>query len=368
MERIENGRQENPALTHYDDLGVPTGASDREIREAYLNLIRLLQPDMQREPSLKRFAENQKKRAGRAFAVLSDPERRAKYDAELVQTAGVDRDADALSRSQRRSIPVRGIITLGWLICAFAGAIGIGWYVSEQSSASPVPAQMAAPVQIVPTRAPEDANPAAQPISPPVATLEDKTSELDSLQSELAATKAERDRAFEQLTLQNKELDFLSSRIAAIPQPVRTGCSRFSGIWVLPKPKVTPVSSAYTPEAVDLVVSEREGGIQGRYRARYPGMGTVEAPVVHFYFEGRCQDDMVNAVWNAEGGKGEIQLRLKADSSLQLVWTLPEAGISRGPTSGTLLLVRRRESYNASNFAAAESRNQTTSLPSRMPN
>ena len=357
MERSENGRQENQTLTHYDDLGVPTGASDEEIRQAYLKLIGLLRPDLQREPSLKRFAENQMKRVSRAFAVLSDAERRAKYDAQLAETG---RRRSRCGCAHRRSIPVRGIITLGWLICAFAGAIGIGWYVSEQSSASPVPAQISAapPVQIVPTRAPAEANPAAQ----------DKASELDSLRSELAATKAERDRAFEQLTLQNKELDFLSSRIAAVPQPVRTGCARFSGVWVLPKPKITPVSSAYTPEAVDLVVSEREGGIQGRYRARYPGMGTVEAPVVHFYFEGKCQDDMVNAVWNAEGGKGEIQLRLKADTTLQLVWTLPEAGTSRGPTSGTLLLVRRREIYNASNFAAPESRNQTTSLPSRMPN
>jgi hypothetical protein len=265
---------------------------------------------------------------------------------------------------------VRAIITLGWLICAFAGAIGIGWYVSEQSSASLVPAQVsAAPViQLAPTRVAAEANPVAQPISPPVATTEDQASELDSVRSELTATKAERDRAVEQLMLQNKELDFLASRIATVPQPSRAGCARFSGVWVLPKPKITPVSSAYTPEAVDLVVSEQGGGIQGRYRARYPGMGTVEAPVVHFYFEGKCQNDMVNAVWNAEGGKGEIQLRLTANTTLQLVWSLPDAGTGRGPTSGTLLLVRRREIYEASNFAAPASRNQTTSLPSRMPN
>ncbi len=368
MERSENGRQENQTLTLYEDLGVLIGASDREIREAYLNLVELLQPDLQREPSLKRFAENQKKRASRAFAVLSDPERRARYDAQMAEAGGADGEADAPTRPHRRSIPVRGIITLGWLICAFAGAIGIGWYVSEQSSASPVPAQTSAapPVRIVPAEAAAEASPAAQPISSPLTPVEDKSAELDAVRSELAAAKAERDRAFQQLTLQNKELDFLSSRIAAVPQPVRAGCARFSGVWVLPKPKVTPVSSAYTPQAVDLVISEREGGIQGRYRARYPGMGTVEAPVVHFYFEGKCQDETVNAVWNADGGKGEIQLRLTADR-LQLVWTLPEAGISRGPTSGTLLLVRRREIYNASNFAAPESRNQTT-LPSRMPN
>jgi hypothetical protein len=318
----------------------------------------MLQPDLQRELSLKRFAENQMKCVSRAYTVLSDPERRVKYDALLG------------SKPYRRSIPVRAIITLGWLICAFAGAIGIGWYVSEQSSASPVPAQTIAapPVQVVPARLAAAPNAAVQPVHPPASAAEDKASELDSVRSELAATKAERDRAIEQLTLQNKELDFLSSRIAAVPPPVRAGCARFSGVWVLPKPKMTPVSSAYTPEAVDLIVSERQGGIQGRYRARYPGMGTVEAPVVHFYFEGKCQDDMVNAVWNADGGRGEIQLRLTADATLQLVWSLPEAGTGHGPTSGTLLLVRKREVYNASNFAAPASRNQATSFPSRMPN
>jgi hypothetical protein len=172
---------------------------------------------------------------------------------------------------------------------------------------------------------------------------EDKSSELDSVRSELAATKRERDRALEQLTLQNKELDFLASRIVASPQQFRAACARFSGVWVLPKPRITPVSSAYTPEAVDLVVSEQEGAIQGRYRARYPGMGTVEAPVVHFFFEGKCQNDMVNAAWNAEGAKGEIQLRLTMNNTLQLVWSLMEPGTQPGPASGTLSLVRRRE-------------------------
>jgi hypothetical protein len=343
VERVEDRHQENQALTHYDDLGVPVGASDEEIREAYLNLIRLLPPVLQREPFLKRFAENQVKRVNRAFAVLSDAERRAKYDAQLAESAG--RDADAPSKPQRRSIPVRAIITLGWLICAFAGAIGIGWYVSERSSASLVQASISTPPpsRVTPTRVAADPNPPAETTSPTVAMTEDKSSELDSVRSELAATKRERDRALEQLTLQNKELDFLASRIVASPQQFRAACARFSGVWVLPKPRITPVSSAYTPEAVDLVVSEQEGAIQGRYRARYPGMGTVEAPVVHFFFEGKCQNDMVNAVWNAEGAKGEIQLRLTMNNTLQLVWSLMEPGTQPGPASGTLSLVRRRE-------------------------
>src|SRR5690242_18836533 len=83
MERIQDRHQENQALTHYDDLGLRATATDEEIREAYLNLVRLLHPDLQREPALKRFSENQMKRVGRAYAVLSDHERRRRYDGEL---------------------------------------------------------------------------------------------------------------------------------------------------------------------------------------------------------------------------------------------------------------------------------------------
>ena len=66
MERIQDRHQENPALTHYDDLGVYPSASDPEIREAYLGLVRLLHPDSPaRAWSLKerRAAENEALRA-----------------------------------------------------------------------------------------------------------------------------------------------------------------------------------------------------------------------------------------------------------------------------------------------------------------
>src|SRR2546425_6076088 len=131
MERIENRFEESQALTHYDDLGLPAGASDGEIREAYLNLIRLLHQDSPREKNLNRFAESQMKRVSRAYAVLSDPARRLRYDAELVRSSV----GDSKVASRRKRIPARAIITFGWLICAFSGMIGIGWYVSRQSAA-----------------------------------------------------------------------------------------------------------------------------------------------------------------------------------------------------------------------------------------
>jgi DnaJ-class molecular chaperone len=102
VERSQDRQQENQALTHYDDLGLPAGASEEEIQEAYLNLVRLLHPDMQNAPSLKRFAEFQMKRVSRAYAVLSDRERRLRYDADLARGGGDPDTPGALKRRAGR--------------------------------------------------------------------------------------------------------------------------------------------------------------------------------------------------------------------------------------------------------------------------
>lgn len=269
------------------------------------------------------------KRVSRAYAVLSDPERRRRYDAELARGDGEDREAPLVNRKEGRS-RARAVITLGWLICAFAGTVGIGWYVSQQTLPPSAPEQVNAAAPAPP--------PASQPAQPPAAS-DGGATELESLRSGLAAAKAERDRALEQTILQAKELDFLTGRILGRPS---AGAGRFSGVWVLPK--VTTPASAYTPEAVDLIVTEQQGTIQGRYRARYPGMGIPEAPMVRFYLEGKSQGDVADATWSGAGGsKGEIQMKLASQGALQLVWSTTQPGKQSGPDSGTVALVRKRE-------------------------
>lgn len=329
MERIQDRLQENSALTHYDDLGLRVGATNEEIREAYLNLVRLLHPDLSSEPALKRFSENQLKRVSRAYAVLSDPDRRRRYDSQLNGAADEDPEIPAtVKRSAGRS-RARAWITLGWLICAFAGIIGIGWYVSQESGTPADPANVSA--------APD---PSAAKTPAVSADANDKSAELDSLRSDLESAKAERERAFEQTVLQAKELDFLTGRLLA-GRPA-LGSSRLAGIWVLPQPKVIEAASAFNPEAVDLIINAQQDTVQGRFRARYPGMGAPDPPMVRFYFEGKLADDVANATWNGEdGSKGEIQLKLSSDNALQLVWSTTQTGKQSGPDSGILALVRR---------------------------
>jgi hypothetical protein len=339
VERIQDRPQEKQALTHYDDLGLPASASDEEIREAYLNLVRVLHPDSQRDPTLRRFAENQMKRVSRAHAVLSDPERRRHYDATLTGD-GVEATRQPVdSKHTAGRWRARALITIGWLICAFAGVVGIGWYFS-QAAGEPVEPAHASAAPVAPATGTRAA-PASTPAAPP-ADAADTSPDLEALRSELAAAKIARDRALDQTVLQAKELDFLTGRILNAPHGPLYGPSRFTGTWVLPPYRTAPSASAFTPQSVDLIMSEHQGAIEGRYRARYPSMGVPEPPMVRFYFEGKCQDDMANAAWTGDGGsKGEIQLKLTSDHTLQLVWSVTEPGNQTGPATGTLALVRK---------------------------
>jgi curved DNA-binding protein CbpA len=348
VERIQDRHQENQALTHYDDLGLPAAASEQEIREAYLNLVRLLHPDQQDTPNLKRFADFQMKRVSRAYAVLADRDRRRRYDAELAQGGGEPDTPGAIQRHAGRW-RARALITIGWLICAFAGVVGIGWYVSQQTVASRDGVQLpsianAAPTMPLDTTRVAAAGPGPQPANPLAADASDKPLDPDPARAEIAAAKTERDHALERTIHQAKELDFLSSLILAAPPRPPVSSSRFSGVWVLPKPKVELLSSAFTPESVDLIVTSQAGRIQGRYRAIYPGMGAVEPPMVRFFFEGTCNNDTANAPWTSDdGSKGEIQLKLTSGNALQLVWSVTDTGNQTGPATGTVALVRKRE-------------------------
>src|SRR5579864_7918425 len=70
-------------MTLYEELGVSSDAPLDTIREAYRNVARLLHPDAQTNPVLKESAEVQMKRINHLYEVLSDPERRRRYDHEL---------------------------------------------------------------------------------------------------------------------------------------------------------------------------------------------------------------------------------------------------------------------------------------------
>lgn len=62
---------------YYEILGVPRTATDKQLKAAYRRLARKYHPDLNKQD---KQAEEKFKELAEAFAVLSDPEKRAKYD------------------------------------------------------------------------------------------------------------------------------------------------------------------------------------------------------------------------------------------------------------------------------------------------
>src|SRR5580658_3078720 len=75
--------QRGAATSYYDELGVEPDASPAQIRECFRALVRLLHPDQHVDPEVKSIAERQLRRMNGIYAVLSDPEKRRRYDAEF---------------------------------------------------------------------------------------------------------------------------------------------------------------------------------------------------------------------------------------------------------------------------------------------
>jgi len=237
---------------------------------------------------------------------------------------------------------------LGLADLCFAGIIGIGWFVNQQSaSVSQVRSEViAAPVPLTPHGGVQTFPAAAQQSAVTTNEANSQMTDQDPAQSELRDVKSARDRTLEKAALENKEIEFLTSHILSGPRPVAPGVvaetSGFSDVWILSKPKEANAATAFTPTSTDIVLGEEHGILGGRFRSYYPATGRPDPVAVHFYFERQAQGNIANLNWtSADGAKGEIQLKLASENALQLVWSATELETELGPSSCTAPLVRK---------------------------
>ena len=102
---------------YYAILGIPRTSSDKEIKQAYRKLARQYHPDV--NPGDKE-AEGKFKRINEAHEVLSDPEKRRKYDkygenwkhADEIEKAQANRGSNFLTGSPMGMSPVSPLTSM----------------------------------------------------------------------------------------------------------------------------------------------------------------------------------------------------------------------------------------------------------------
>ena len=105
-------------ITYYETLGIERNASEDEIRRAYRALAKKYHPDVYE--GNERIAQARMQEINRAYAVLSDAEKRRDYDLTLIpQDGSTESVSDADSRRSKRH-PLE--ITLVLILIAVAVA------------------------------------------------------------------------------------------------------------------------------------------------------------------------------------------------------------------------------------------------------
>ncbi len=350
-------------ITFYEELGVAPGASPEEIRDAFRSLVRLLHPDQHTDVQLKEIAEHQMRKLNRIYAVLSDPERRRRYDQDL------DADPSGLEAG-RASNPARArvLVRSAWVAAILAGVGLLLWLTPDNT---PAVSQSSAREQT------GEPPPAAAPLSQPVSPAADQASRIAQLKSDLQAVTLERDAAIGELGRLRGALPAPqsapsgaplrsevrptavamtelppASRLPALPNSTSLRIERpvnrqLAGFWFYAKPPKGQHNrnrALYPPEFIEATVSQQDGVISGKYRARYEIVDRAISPDVNFSFKTTQTGPQIVCPWTGPGGaRGEITLKLVSENSLRIDWTASELGTQQGLDAGTAVLTRRIE-------------------------
>ncbi|MCC6536575.1 MAG: DnaJ domain-containing protein [Bryobacterales bacterium] len=369
-------------MTHYDEFGVPPTASAEEIQKAHRGLARLLHPDQIQDAALRASAESQLKRLNAIYSLLMDPVRRQQYDTQIVRFNGPSGRMEVKRLTAPIPLPGRRLSQAFLTIAAAGVALGAGWWwgsthqertATTVAEAAPPAAEAkgAAARQERPVETASDARELRRLLNQVIQERDAAIARLHGLRGEAALPPTRHlpaASAVPGLAPQTAASATLAhpSPAAIEPAPSQTAAAaamappsptvpsapaakpRLAGTWIYAPPGgLAAPTDQYAAAYIELLLIEREDLLSGRYRARYNVPDRALSPDVEFYFEGAPPvpgGGEKRYTWRGTAGsKGEVQLRLRGDSSLSVNWFVSQLGRTLMLGSGTAVLVRRAE-------------------------
>ena len=169
------GIQNNPLMNFYDTLNVAPKATIEEIEQAYRQLAHMAHPDFHQGQAAE--SEDRMQVLNLIRDTLTDPERRARYDAELAESGAI---AETASHDAIRSNPKRALTwsSKQWALVIVAGILlGMilggsfwlhGWRSAPSSSPLTDPPASSPPSPLTPSAL--ESSPATAPLVKPAVT------------------------------------------------------------------------------------------------------------------------------------------------------------------------------------------------------
>jgi hypothetical protein len=344
-------------VNHYEEFGLSPTATVEELRQAQKNLARLLHPDQVQDPVLRALAESQMKRINSIFAVLADPDKRREYDSSLIaprteralrdETYGGPAWLPTMDALRRNAV---------WGFASLAGIAGLWWFLGEsvqpaggasRRSLEPVAVAEASQVAIAgdaSTRSGGEDTALIERAREFRRTIERLQQERDRAVAEIAQVRASEAPPPAPPAPEARLASTAAEETggADVEGPAAPADAGLAGAWIyIPKP-AAEAGDLYPPEYIELVIAERGGRLQGRYRGRYRVADRPVSPEVSFHFEGGAGDGRF--AWAGNGGaSGAVELERRSDASLAITWWTSQLGRQATLTSGTATLVRRRD-------------------------
>lgn len=369
-------------MNYYDELGVRQDASERDIRQAYRVLVRVLHPDVQTGDDLRLAAERQLNRLNEMLAVLTNAETRRAYDLELAQSASPRSAVTPVRPGAGRAVRVSPVpsdtsltqfalkhwaIILICLVIFSAAALSAlmhgNEFVEEGHTARSQPPPRS-PAVVTKPAAPAP-SPQPLPPSPPVAARPEpefvtSTHRIEAPKKKGSTVKTsllppEIPVAWSGAIDSGHNPDTITDAAAAVPygpKPARPSQApalkpafSFSGNWLYTT-DLSPAqqSEGYRAIYVELLLSETQGTLSGDYRARYVVPDRAISPQVSFHLQGRASSERkAHASWSSDNGaRGEAELSLSAPGIMDIRWWTMDLAEHSGLSSGFAKLVRQR--------------------------